>query len=157
MLANLLQFAGPIIIGKLLEYFNNYDESNKSQGFILVTILILCYLLRTVVFQHGMRLVNVCSLQVLSCANSLIYNKILRLSSSTRKYLEAGAIMNNVSVDVMSFYSFVVMNGFLFTSPAMILVAIVMLIMEVGWIGLLTPIVFFFGMIAQQKLLNKGY
>lgn len=65
--------------------------------------------------------------------------------------------MNNVSVDVMSFYSFVVMNGFLFTSPAMILVAIVMLIMEVGWIGLLTPIVFFFGMIAQQKLLNKGY
>ena len=36
--------------------------------------------------------------------------------------------MNNISVDVMAFYFFVVMNGFLMSAPAMILVAIVMLI-----------------------------
>jgi hypothetical protein len=64
--------------------------------------------------------------------------------------------MNNINVDVNAFYLFVVMNGFLFSAPAMILVAIVMLILEVGWIGLITPIIFIIGMALQQRLLGAG-
>ena len=65
--------------------------------------------------------------------------------------------MNNISVDVMAFYFFVVMNGFLMSAPAMILVAIVMLIWQVGWIGITAPILFAIGMYIQQKLLTKGF
>ena len=43
--------------------------------------------------------------------------------------------MNNVNVDIMSFYFFIMMSTFCFSAPSMILVAIIMLIVEVGWIG----------------------
>lgn len=104
-----------------------------------------------------MHFVNLSCIKVLNSANSLIYNKILKLSSSSRKYLEAGTIMNNINIDVMSFYFFVMMSTFVFSAPVMIVAAIVMLVLEVGWIGLSAPLLFFIGMAIQQKLMTKGF
>ena len=154
--SNLLQFSGPVIINKVLTFLN---EPNPVliDGIIYVTILVVCYLLRTIIFQHSMHFINLSCIQVLNSANSLIFNKIMRLSSASRKYLEVGKIMNNVNVDVMSFYLFIMMSSFLFSAPAMILTAIVLLVIEMGWIGLVAPFMFFFGMFAQQKLMKKGF
>lgn len=121
-----------------------------------VSILVLCLILRTIIFQHSMHFVNLSCVRVLNAGNSLIYDKILKLSSSSRRYLEAGAIMNNVNIDVMSFNFFIMMSTFVFSAPAMILGAIIMLIIEVGWIGLVAPFMFFIGFAAQQKLMNKA-
>lgn len=104
-----------------------------------------------------MHFVNLSCVQVLNSANSLIYNKIIKLASSSRKYLDAGTIMNNVNVDAMAFYYFIMMSTFLFSAPAMITVAIIMLILEVGWIGVVAPILFFLGMAFQQKIMKKGF
>lgn len=104
-----------------------------------------------------MHFVNLSCIQVLNSANSLIYNKIIRLSSSARKYLDAGTIMNNVNVDVMAFYFFIMVSTFLFSAPFMIIAAVIMLILEVGWIGLVAPALFVFGMFVQQKLMKKGF
>lgn len=76
-----------------------------------------------------MHFINLSCVQVLNSANSLIYNKIIKLSSSARKYLDAGTIMNNVNVDVMAFYFFITLSTFLFSAPFMIFTAIVMLIL----------------------------
>jgi hypothetical protein len=65
--------------------------------------------------------------------------------------------MNNISVDVNAFYSFVIMNGFAISAPAMILVAIIMLIWQVGWIGITAPILFAIGLYIQEKLLLRGF
>ena len=104
-----------------------------------------------------MHFVNLSCIQVLNSANSLVYNKILKLSSAARKYLETGSIMNNINVDIMAFYYFIMMSTFLFSAPFMIGTAIVMLILEVGWIGVVAPILFFFGMAVQQKLFKQGF
>lgn len=104
-----------------------------------------------------MHFVNLSCIQVLNSANSLVYEKIMKLSSSSRKYLEAGAIMNNVNVDIMSFYYFIMMSTFCFSAPIMIIVAIIMLIVEVGWIGLVAPLLFFIGMGVQQKMMTKAF
>lgn len=154
--SNLLQFSGPVIINKVLEFLNQPDPV-LGEGILYVTILVFCYLLRTVIFQHSMHYVNLSCIQVLNSANSLIFNKIMKLSSASRKYLEVGTIMNNVNVDVMSFYFFIMMSSFLFSAPAMILTAIVLLVIEMGWVGLAAPCLFFFGMFAQQKLMTKGF
>ncbi len=156
-LANLLQFSGPIIIGKLLAFLNREDsKDNIMEGIFYVTIMVVCFLARTIILQHGMRFVNMNCQQVLNSSNTLMYKKILKLSSSARKYLEVGAIMNHINVDVNAIILFIVMNGFLFSAPAMIFVAIIMLIIEVGWIGFAAPLLFAIGMIFQQKLLSKG-
>jgi hypothetical protein len=65
--------------------------------------------------------------------------------------------MNNVNVDTVAFYFFLMMSTFLFSAPIMITVAIVMLVIEVGWIGLTAPLLFFMGMGIQQKLMKKGF
>lgn len=128
-IANLLQFSGPIVINKVLEFLNRPDSKDHvSEGFFYVSILVVCYILRTVIFQHSMHFVNLSCIRVLNSGNSLIYDKIMKLSSSSRKYLEAGSIMNNVNVDVMSFNFFIMMSTFVFSAPAMIVGAIIMLI-----------------------------
>ena len=78
----------------------------------------------------------------MNSANSLIYHKILNLSSASRKYLDTGSIMTHINVDVMSFYYFIMMSTFLCSAPTMIISAIVLLVMEVGWIGLIAPAMF---------------
>ena len=93
-----------------------------------VCILIGCYLIRTIIFGHSMHFVNLSTTKVLNSANSLVYTKILNLSSASRKYLDPGSIMTHINVDIMSFYYFVMMSSFLFSAPVMILVAIVLLV-----------------------------
>lgn len=122
-----------------------------------VSILIGCYLLRTFIFQHSMHFVNLSCTRVMNSANSLVYHKILSLSSASRKYLETGSIMTHINVDVMSFYYFIMMSTFVFSAPTMIIVAIVLLIVEVGWIGLAAPLIFAVGMVFQNKITKKGF
>lgn len=104
-----------------------------------------------------MHFVNVSCIKVLNSANSLIYHKILDLSGGSKKYLDTGSIMNYINVDVMSFYYFIMMSSFLFSAPFMIITAIVLLIVEVGWIGLVAPVIFLIGMVAQQRLMTRGF
>ena len=87
----------------------------------------------------------------------MIYNKILSLSSASRKYLDVGSIMTHINVDVMSLEYLIYISSFAFSALTMILVAIVFLIIEVGWIGLIAPFLFILGMVAQNKISAKGF
>lgn len=157
-LSNLLQFSGPLMINRIL-IFLNQDEENKepiSNGIIYVSILVFCFLIKTLIYGHALQYLQKCSTKMLNSANSLIFHKILNLSSSSRKYLEAGSILNHINVDVMSFYYFLLLSTYLFSGPVMILGAIILLVIEVGWIGLIAPVFFAFGMIIQNKITKKG-
>ena len=93
----------------------------------------------------------------MNSSNSMIYNKILSLSSASRKYLDVGSIMTHINVDVMSLEYLIYISSFAFSALTMILVAIVFLIIEVGWIGLIAPFLFILGMVAQNKISAKGF
>ena len=104
-----------------------------------------------------MHLVNLSCITVMNSANSLVYHKILSLSSASRKYLDTGAIMTHINVDIMSFYYFIMMSTFIFSAPAMIIAAVILLVMEVGWIGLIAPGMFALGMVVQNKITKIGF
>lgn len=87
----------------------------------------------------------------------MVFNKILALSSASRKYLDVGSIMTHINVDIMSFYYFIMMGTFVFSAPLMIITAMVLLILEVGWIGLAAPLLFGIGMVLQNKITKKGF
>lgn len=93
----------------------------------------------------------------MNSANSKVFHKILSLSSASRKYLDVGSIMTHINVDIMSFYYFIMMSTFVFSAPIMVVTAMVLLILEVGWIGIVAPILFGFGMIIQNKITKKGF
>ena len=153
--ANSLQFAGPIMINNILVFLNS-DEQQLSQGVIYVCILVGCYLLKIIIFGHSMHFVNLSCTNVLNSANSMVYTKILKLSSASRKYLDPGGIMTHINVDIMSFYYFIMMSSFIFSAPIMIIIAIVLLIVEVGWIGVFAPAFFLVGMLANNKITKMG-
>lgn len=130
IISNLLQFAGPLMINRILSFLNADPDNPEplSNGITYVCILIGCYLVRTVLFGHSMHYVNISCIKVMNSANSLVYHKILSLSSASRKYLETGSIMTHINVDIMSFYFFIMMSTFLFSAPTMIIAAIALLI-----------------------------
>lgn len=93
----------------------------------------------------------------MNSANSMVFHKILALSSASRKYLDVGSIMTYINVDIMSFYYFIMMSTFVFSAPLMIITAMVLLVLQVGWIGLIAPILFGFGMVLQNIITKKGF
>ena len=154
--SNSLQFAGPLMINKILLFLNSPEPQPVSQGVGYVCILVGCYLVKTIIFGHSMHFVNLSCTKVLNSANSMVYTKILDLSSASRKYLDPGSIMTHINVDIMSFYYFIMMSSFVFSAPIMILIAIVLLIVEVGWIGVVAPAFFAVGMLVQNKITKMG-
>lgn len=65
--------------------------------------------------------------------------------------------MNYINVDVQAVNMAIQMSNFLFTTPVMVIVAIVLIIREVGWIGLSAPIIMFIGVYGQQKLMKIAF
>lgn len=133
------------------------DNPDVNQGLMFVSVLVLCYLLRTILFQHQMHHANLNCLQSINSVNSLIFKKILRLSSASRKYLETGNIMNHINVDVGSLWMFNFVSTRLVSAPLTIVIGIFLLVYQVGWIGFSAPVIFAVGMSIQQVLMKKGF
>ena len=98
-----------------------------SNGVIYVSILIGCYLLRSIVFVHSMHFVTKLSTSTMNGVTSVVYQKILNLSSASRKYLDSGGIMTHINVDIMALYNFVILSPHLLSAPCMIITAIILL------------------------------
>jgi hypothetical protein len=49
------------------------------------------------------------------------------------------------------------MSTFVFSAPLMIITAMVLLFLEVGWIGLAAPLIFGMGMVIQNKITKKSF
>ncbi len=89
------------------------------------------------VFKSAIAIINIINIQMM--------NKILSLSTSSKKYYEAGRIMNFITVDTQQVFMVVGFSHMFVYCPIVILVAIILIIVEVGWIGIFTPIFFFMG------------
>lgn len=154
--ANLLQFAGPLMINEILIFLQN-PSIPSHMGFVWASVLVVSYLVRSIVLQHAFHLVNEVSVKTMNSLIARIYFKILKLSSASRKYLETGAIMNYINVDVQAVNMFIQMSSFIFTTPVMVIVAIVLIVREIGWIGVSAPIIMFIGVYFQQKLMKVAF
>jgi ATP-binding cassette subfamily C (CFTR/MRP) protein 1 len=157
VIANVLQFAGPLMIKQILQFISGYSNEPEYMGYVWASILVGCYLLRTLFMQHAFHAINLAAVKVINSSTSKIYFKVLRLSSASRKYLETGAIMNYINVDSQAFQFFIQMSTFLFSAPFMIIISIALTIVEVGYIGFCAPVIFLVGVFFQQKFMKKAF
>ncbi|KAL4440937.1 hypothetical protein ABPG74_009350 [Tetrahymena malaccensis] len=151
-IANLLQFSGPLFLNEILKYIQSSSDEPKWHGYLWATLLTVCYLLRTFILQHSLHLINFTGLQVLNALSSSIYTKIMRVSSSTRKYFDTGKTMNLISVDSQAVFQLIMLGTFLVSSPIMVVVSMALIIVQIGPIGLVAPVFFIFGTFLQKKI-----
>uniref|UniRef100_A0AAA9SF74 Multidrug resistance-associated protein 4 n=1 Tax=Bos taurus TaxID=9913 RepID=A0AAA9SF74_BOVIN len=125
----------PIILGKIIGYFENYDPSDsaalyEAHGYagVLSACTLVLAILHHLYFYHvqcaGMRL------RVAMC--HMIYRKALRLSNSAMGKTTTGQIVNLLSNDVNKFDQVTIFLHFLWAGPLQAIVVTALLWMEIG-------------------------
>ncbi|KAL4488820.1 hypothetical protein ABPG72_016473 [Tetrahymena utriculariae] len=156
LMGNLCQFVGPIVLNYIIKFLKNENEP-MWHGYAYATIIFLGYLLRVFFLQHSLHLTNRVGIKVLNSLNTSIYNKILNLSASSKKYYDSGRTMNLVTVDSQSIFGYVMMAQNMITAPIIVLVAVAFIIYELGIIGLATPFFFFVGAYLQKVVNSRAF
>ena len=65
--------------------------------------------------------------------------------------------MNYINVDIQAVNFAIQLSNFAFSTPVMVTVAIVLIVREVGWIGISAPIIMFIGVFVQQKFMKVAF
>jgi hypothetical protein len=86
----------------------------------------------------------------------MIFDKIMKLKCTSIQYADVGKIVNLSTVDVMGIYQFSQYGSFIVTSPIMIVVSIILIIVNIGVSGLLGIVVLFISTIISGKVGFSG-
>jgi hypothetical protein len=68
--ANLLNFSGPLLMQRILACLYERSDQKYKEGYIYASVLLVCYLLRSVLQQHGFNYVNAVSFKSLAACQS---------------------------------------------------------------------------------------
>ncbi len=89
------------------------EEKNPEpiNGYIWAIVLFCVYFVKAFVVTHGMLLMSYSGMRVYNILASLIYDKILKMSNASKKYLDTGKIMNHATVDLGAINNFINMGS----------------------------------------------
>ncbi|NXQ70784.1 MRP4 protein, partial [Quiscalus mexicanus] len=135
MIEETLKIIQPIFLGKIINYFENYDASDEVAlnfaycyaGALSVCTLILA-IMHHLYFYHVQRAGM--KLRVAMC--HMIYRKALRLSNVAMTKTTTGQIVNLLSNDVNKFDQVTIFLHFLWAGPLQAIAVTVLLWMEIG-------------------------
>jgi hypothetical protein len=65
--------------------------------------------------------------------------------------------MNYINVDIQSFQYFLELSVHMIGAPLLIILSFIFIILQIGWIGYFTPIIFLIGLYFQNKFLKQSY
>ncbi|XP_023819171.1 multidrug resistance-associated protein 4-like [Oryzias latipes] len=130
----IIKVVQPVVLGKMIEYFENYDPDNAkafhetlgyAAGLSILTISMVSYQLYVYQVQMaGMKI------RVAMC--HMIYQKALSLSNSAMGKTTTGQIVNLLSNDVNKFDEVTIHLHFLWVAPLQAAVVVGLLWMEIG-------------------------
>ncbi|XP_039412791.1 multidrug resistance-associated protein 4 isoform X2 [Corvus cornix cornix] len=135
MIEETLKIIQPILLGKIISYFEKYDSSDEVDlncaywyaGALSVCTLILA-IMHHLYFYHVQRAGM--KLRVAMC--HMIYRKALRLSNVAMAKTTTGQIVNLLSNDVNKFDQVTIFLHFLWAGPLQAVAVTVLLWMEIG-------------------------
>ncbi|XP_060888186.1 ATP-binding cassette sub-family C member 4-like [Labrus mixtus] len=142
----------PVILGKMVEYFESYDPNNTkalNDAFFYATAMSVCTiglaLLHHLYFYHVQR--TGMKIRVAMC--HMIYKKALCLSSSAMGKTTTGQIVNLLSNDVNKFDDVTIFLHFLWVGPLQAAAVVGLLWVEIGASCLVGMVVLMFLMPVQ--------
>ncbi|EGC37940.1 hypothetical protein DICPUDRAFT_76449 [Dictyostelium purpureum] len=145
-----------------LKLFISHITSTSQDKSIIIGIIYCCLLFlssfsfgvtQEIFYWYGMK----CSLEVHGSLTSAVFKKALKLSNSSKKKFNSGAITNLMSVDVEVFKTFFWTHCIeLFSHPIQIIVLLIFLCLVVGWSGLVGFIIMLLAMPVNSYFCNKS-
>lgn len=135
LIEEVIKVIQPVILGKMINYFENYDPDNKAALYetlgyaaLLSTCTIGLALLHHLYFYHVQR--TGMKIRVAMC--HMIYKKALCLSSSAMGKTTTGQIVNLLSNDVNKFDDVTIFLHFLWVGPLQAAAVVGLLWVEIG-------------------------
>uniref|UniRef100_A0A7N6BYU1 Multidrug resistance-associated protein 4 n=1 Tax=Anabas testudineus TaxID=64144 RepID=A0A7N6BYU1_ANATE len=132
---NVIVLVGPVILGKMIQYFESYDPNNMTALYETLgyaAALSLCTIglavLHHLYFYHVQR----AGMKIRVAMCHMIYNKALRLSSSAMGKTTTGQIVNLLSNDVNRFDEVTIFLHFLWVGPLQAAAVVGLLWAEIG-------------------------
>ncbi|XP_044044179.1 multidrug resistance-associated protein 4 isoform X2 [Siniperca chuatsi] len=152
LIEEVIKVIQPVILGKMIQYFENYDPDNKTALYetlgyaaALSTCTIGLALLHHLYFYHVQR--TGMKIRVAMC--HMIYKKALCLSSTAMGKTTTGQIVNLLSNDVNKFDDVTIFLHFLWVGPLQAAAVVGLLWVEIGPSCLAGMVVLMFLMPAQ--------
>ena len=156
ILSSILQFAGPLCLNQILLFLTSPDVPNY-EGYIWASVMMVCFFGRTIFQQQAMHQINSVAQRIQGTLLGLIYEKLLSLACSAKKYQDSGKIMNLVNVDVFGVWNFIQFLLFGFSTPIILIISIILIILQLSWIGLIGIIILLIGFFLQNVMQKLGY
>lgn len=157
MMAATMSFAGPLVIRAILKFIQDKNATLEDQtlAYQYVVIWSVLFFLRIFVKTTSDRIFARISLRADQILSGLILGKFLRISSSYKKYLEKGDMMNHLVNDVKYVRESIETMGMLFAAPATMIAVQAFLFVQAGYYGFMLSGVFIVGALLQYILESK--
>lgn len=142
----------PFLIRDLMDFVVSESEQTLRRGLQIVCVLGAVSLLNIFVLNLMLYFMIKFAISVRSAILSLIFQKSFRLSSVARAALGSGEILTMMSVDVERVWLSCMMWLWLGLSPILFIIAMSILVSEVGFPGLLSGAALLVWMVVQDYI-----
>ncbi|PSN41132.1 Multidrug resistance-associated protein 4 [Blattella germanica] len=151
----IFRVAQPVLLGKLIQYFNKESKMSKNEAYGYAGGLIVVTTCSIALNHHSMLLAQKIGMRIRIACCSLIYRKILRLSKIAQGKTAAGQLVNLLSNDVNRFDFVTMYLHFVWIMPLQTAVITYFIWNAVGWSALIGVFGIFLQTVPVQSYLSR--
>lgn len=155
IISYLILFIGPILLKDALDFIKDKNNRDFNQGIKIASLMFFSNFFRAIYHQHVVQRLEMLMFQVLHVLRAISYRKVLRLSFDNKDLREPGFINNIHFVDADSVYTFLNHAHHLFVCPVIIVISVVFIVKQVGYIGFVAPGMFFCQLFIQNLIQKR--
>ncbi|XP_078691150.1 ATP-binding cassette sub-family C member 9-like isoform X2 [Branchiostoma floridae x Branchiostoma belcheri] len=176
LLVDTLTFSTPLILNGIVTWATlNFQQGGTEQpvykgaylvttgeffgnGFILITLLLIVNILRFQLEYFGVYMTFQQGIQLKTALQTMIYNKVLKLSSwvlSSDK-VTAGQVMNHAGMDATMLMYMMTMIHSLWSMPLQLIAGCIMLYFQLGWSAVIGALLIIIMSPVNYKIARKS-
>ncbi|XP_065933452.1 ATP-binding cassette sub-family C member 4-like isoform X1 [Magallana gigas] len=159
-----IKLAQPFLVGRIISYFQPGSTLSQTEVYIYAMLVAVSHILRLIVSPKYFCNSQHIALKMKVAVASLIYRKILKMSSWSKHSTTSGKIINHLSTDLDKFLYAVENFHFCWIGPLEIVAILYLLYQQIGLVSLLTlavtlvllPLQFMLGWICGKLRMKIG-
>uniref|UniRef100_A0A8W8LH46 Multidrug resistance-associated protein 4 n=1 Tax=Magallana gigas TaxID=29159 RepID=A0A8W8LH46_MAGGI len=133
-----IRITQPYLIGRIISYFQPGSTLSQTEVYIYATVVAVSHILQLVVNPRYFFNCDHIALKMKVAVASLIYRKILKMSSWSKHSTTSGKIINHLSTDLEKFRYTIDSFHFCWLGPLEIVAILYLLYQQIGLVSLLT-------------------